>query len=124
MGKHDFNLDRVVEVVESKQTIGDSVQLTAPQSAHTSVVMPETGARSKTTAKPQERSVNIRRSSNRGSARPKSRGRNRNTDMGARGTSAFPVGSLGASMQDLNDPEMDKDLKKHIFHVRTHIFII
>ena len=122
MGKHDFNLDQVVEVIESKQTIGDSAQLTAPQSAHTSVVMSETGARSKTTAKPQERSANVRRSNNKGSARPKSRGRNRNTDMGARGTSTFPVGSLGASMQDVKDPEMDQDLNKHTFHVRTHIF--
>ena len=110
------------EVIESKNTINDKAQLTAAQSAQTSVVMPETGARSKTSAKPQERSVNMHRSSNKGSARPKSRGRNRKTNIGARGTSAFPVGSLGATMQDMKDPEMDKDLNKHIFHVRTQIF--
>ena len=110
------------EVIESKNTINDKAQQTAAQSAQTSVVMPETGARSKTSAKPQEGSANMHRSSNKGSARPKSRGRNRKTNIGARGTFAFPVGSLGATMQDMKDPEMDKDLNKHIFHVRTQIF--
>ena len=121
MGKLDFDVDQMVEeVIKSKNTINDKAQLTAAQSAQTSVVMPETGARSKTSAKPQEGSANMHsRSSNKGSARPKSRGRNRNTNMVARGTSAFPVGSLGATMQDTKDPEMDRDLNKHIFHVRT-----
>ena len=119
MGKLDLDVDQMVEVIDSKNTINDKAQPTAVQSAQTSVVMPETGARSKTSAKPQERSVNVHRSSNKGCARPKSRGRNRNTNMVARGTSAFPVGSLGATMQDTKDPEMDRDLNKHIFHVRT-----
>jgi len=117
MGKLDFDVDQMVEeVIKSKNTINDKAQRTAAQSAQTSVVMPETGARSKTSAKPQEGSVNMNRSGNKGSARPKSRGRNRKTNIGARGTSAFPVRSLGATMQDMKDPEMDKDLNKHIFH--------
>lgn len=117
MGKNDFNLDGVVEVIESKHTTYDKAHPTAAtQSAHTSVVMPGSGARSKTSAKPQERSENIHRSNNTGSARPKSRGRNRNTNMGARGSSAFPVGSLGATMPDMKDPEIDQDINKHIFH--------
>ena len=123
MGKLDFDVDQMVEeVIKSKNTINDKAQRTAAQSAQTSVVMPETGARSKTSAKPQEGSANMHRSSNKGSARPKSRGRNRKTNIGARGTSAFPLGSLGATMQDMKDPEMDRDLNKHIFHVRTQIF--
>ena len=64
MGKLDFDVDQMVEVVESKNTINDKAQQTAAQSAQTSVVMPETGARSKTSAKPQEGSANMHRSSN------------------------------------------------------------